>query len=280
MGYVVQHRKIGQGLSPEAGQLVFQDSGRTSLSADQLLRMFLPCTCMYLRLHACCWQVGAQYKSAEVAKADWAAVAQSPPWAVDAWGLGCLMQEAFSGVELSRTEDLRNLDPIPKPVAQVRWGNISHKTWLRFDHACRASCLQLDASSDIQRCSGASNPMNSGNSGLCMHHFHHVVRAAARRRTTNACSLQRRPNDSTLPGWPNRACSRTSWWTRSPSWKIWRSRTRQRRTSFSNACPAQFQRSLSLWRSASCSPCWQVRRSDHVMGSRPGSAASYLLLHI
>jgi hypothetical protein len=33
------------------------------------------------------------YLPAEVAKGDWAAVQGAPPWAVDAWGLGCLMQE-------------------------------------------------------------------------------------------------------------------------------------------------------------------------------------------
>ena len=43
------------------------------------------------------WMVGVQYKPAEVGKVDWQAVQQGPPWAVDAWGLGCLMQEVFSG---------------------------------------------------------------------------------------------------------------------------------------------------------------------------------------
>ena len=62
----------------------------------------------------------AAHKPAEVAKEDWVAVEQSPPWAVDSWGLGCLVQEAFSGSELARTEDLRNLGPIPKPVVQAR----------------------------------------------------------------------------------------------------------------------------------------------------------------
>jgi hypothetical protein len=33
-----------------------------------------------------------QYKPAEVAKPDWEAVRQGPPWAVDSWGLGCMMQ--------------------------------------------------------------------------------------------------------------------------------------------------------------------------------------------
>ncbi len=67
-----------------------------------------------------CTQVGAQYKPGEVAKSEWAAVQQSPPWAVDAWGVGCLMQEAFSAKILSRTEDLRSTEPIPQPLLQVR----------------------------------------------------------------------------------------------------------------------------------------------------------------
>lgn len=41
--------------------------------------------------------VGAQYKCAEVAKADWRAVAEAPAHAVDAWGLGCLMQASGRG---------------------------------------------------------------------------------------------------------------------------------------------------------------------------------------
>jgi hypothetical protein len=65
-------------------------------------------------------QVGAQYKTAEVAKSEWQMVQQSPPWAVDAWGLGCLMQEAFSGRTLTRTEELRNTEAIPQAVLQAR----------------------------------------------------------------------------------------------------------------------------------------------------------------
>lgn len=36
------------------------------------------------------------------------AIKDGPAWAVDAWGLGCLMQEVYSGRPLERTEDLRN----------------------------------------------------------------------------------------------------------------------------------------------------------------------------
>ena len=45
---------------------------------------------------------------------------QGPPWAVDAWGLGCLMQEAYSGQALTRTEELRNTTPLPKAILPVR----------------------------------------------------------------------------------------------------------------------------------------------------------------
>ena len=64
-------------------------------------------------------QVGAQYKTGEVAKSEWQMVQQSPPWAVDAWGLGCLMQEAFSGRTLTRTQELRNTESVPQAVLQV-----------------------------------------------------------------------------------------------------------------------------------------------------------------
>ena len=47
------------------------------------------------------------------------AVKEGPPWAVDAWGVGCLMQEAFSGRLLMQTEDLRNTEQIPKAILQV-----------------------------------------------------------------------------------------------------------------------------------------------------------------
>ncbi|KIZ00223.1 putative inactive serine/threonine-protein kinase scy1 [Monoraphidium neglectum] len=59
------------------------------------------------------WMVGPHYKAAEVAKADWAAVAQGPPWAVDSWGLGCMMQEVFSGEPLRAVEQLRRTEVIP-----------------------------------------------------------------------------------------------------------------------------------------------------------------------
>lgn len=62
------------------------------------------------------WMVGPQYKPGEVAKSEWQVVRESPSYAVDAWGLGCLIHEVYSGGPLSRTEDLRVIDPIPQNV--------------------------------------------------------------------------------------------------------------------------------------------------------------------
>ena len=64
-------------------------------------------------LTAASWMVGAQYKPGEVAKSDWQSVRDGPSWAVDAWGLGCLIQEIYSGTALAKTEDLRGTDRIP-----------------------------------------------------------------------------------------------------------------------------------------------------------------------
>ncbi|WVZ68391.1 hypothetical protein U9M48_017337 [Paspalum notatum var. saurae] len=62
------------------------------------------------------WLVGTQYKPLELSKSDWASIRKSPPWAIDSWGLGCLIYELFSGVKLARTEDLRNTASIPKSL--------------------------------------------------------------------------------------------------------------------------------------------------------------------
>ncbi|AQK99678.1 Protein kinase family protein with ARM repeat domain [Zea mays] len=62
------------------------------------------------------WLVGTQYKPMELSKSDWASIRKSPPWAIDSWGLGCLIYELFSGAKLARTEDLRNTASIPKSL--------------------------------------------------------------------------------------------------------------------------------------------------------------------
>ncbi|KAL6992620.1 hypothetical protein U1Q18_010732 [Sarracenia purpurea var. burkii] len=62
------------------------------------------------------WLVGSQYKPMELLKSDWATIRKSPPWAIDSWGLGCLIYELFSGMKLSKTEELRNTASIPKSL--------------------------------------------------------------------------------------------------------------------------------------------------------------------
>ncbi|GBF94506.1 hypothetical protein Rsub_07040 [Raphidocelis subcapitata] len=64
------------------------------------------------------WMVAQQYKCAEVARGDWGAVSQGPSWAVDAWGLGCTIQEVFSGEPLRAVEQLRNTQPIPPALLE------------------------------------------------------------------------------------------------------------------------------------------------------------------
>ncbi|XP_017410961.1 uncharacterized protein LOC108323121 isoform X2 [Vigna angularis] len=62
------------------------------------------------------WLVGTQYKPMELAKSDWAGIKKSPPWAIDSWGMGCLIYELFSGLKLGKTEELRNTVFIPKSL--------------------------------------------------------------------------------------------------------------------------------------------------------------------
>ncbi|KAL9275075.1 putative inactive serine/threonine-protein kinase scy1, partial [Drosera capensis] len=62
------------------------------------------------------WLVGAQYKPMELAKSDWASISNSPLWAIDSWGMGCLIYELFSATRLMKTEDLRNTASIPKAL--------------------------------------------------------------------------------------------------------------------------------------------------------------------
>ncbi|CAK8560250.1 unnamed protein product [Lathyrus sativus] len=62
------------------------------------------------------WLVATQYKAMELAKSDWGVIKKSPPWAIDSWGMGCLIYELFSGLKLSKTEELRNIASIPKSL--------------------------------------------------------------------------------------------------------------------------------------------------------------------
>lgn len=64
------------------------------------------------------WMVGDQYKPAELARGEWPVIQQGPPWAVDAWGLGCLTQEVFAGSTMTSVENLRRTDVIPPALLQ------------------------------------------------------------------------------------------------------------------------------------------------------------------
>lgn len=53
------------------------------------------------------------YKSPELTKGDWTALKEGPPWAVDSWGLGCLIREVFGRESLHSTSALRETSSIP-----------------------------------------------------------------------------------------------------------------------------------------------------------------------
>ena len=64
--------------------------------------------------HFKCLSTCADHYAAEYRRGDWAGVPEGPPWAIDAWGLGCLIQEVYRGVPLSRTDQLRETEHIPQ----------------------------------------------------------------------------------------------------------------------------------------------------------------------
>ncbi len=57
-----------------------------------------------LPLMSASWMVGAQYKPSEIAKCEWSVIQQGPPWAVDSWGLGCLMQVTYFLLSQSQSQ--------------------------------------------------------------------------------------------------------------------------------------------------------------------------------
>ena len=57
-----------------------------------------------------------QYKPEEYRRGDWVSIPEGPPWAITAWGLGCLIQEVYSGGRLRGTDQLREIDHIPKSL--------------------------------------------------------------------------------------------------------------------------------------------------------------------
>jgi SCY1-like protein 1 len=86
-------------------------------------------------LAAAAWALGAQYKCGELARGDWAGVRAGPVWAVDAWGLGCLMREAFAGAPLQRTEDLRDTAELPAALLPLYQKLLASQPPRRLDPA-------------------------------------------------------------------------------------------------------------------------------------------------
>ena len=54
----------------------------------------------------------------ELIKADWEGLRRAPPWSVDAWGLGCTIQEIFRAPKpFDAVEQLREMQHIPRALA-------------------------------------------------------------------------------------------------------------------------------------------------------------------
>ena len=56
---------------------------------------------------------GCPYWPAEVQRSQWGDVAAGPSHGIDAWGVGCLVQELYCGTKLERKEELMNVANIP-----------------------------------------------------------------------------------------------------------------------------------------------------------------------
>jgi hypothetical protein len=85
--------------------------------------------------------VSGQYKPAELAKSEWEAVQQGPPWAVDSWGLGCMMQVGdWMRIWLVRYQVAHSLCMVKVVWAVHSWGlgcmmqvggsTVTASTWL------------------------------------------------------------------------------------------------------------------------------------------------------
>eukprot|EP00798_Chlamydomonas_sp_ICE-L_P002840 gene2840-17741_t len=95
-------------------------------------------------IKAAAWMVENQYKSAELGKSEWDVIEQSPPWAVDAWGLGCLIQEAFSQEYMKSMENLRRTDGIPQALLQDYQKLLSSNPSRRLNPNKMAECKFLN----------------------------------------------------------------------------------------------------------------------------------------
>ena len=60
--------------------------------------------------------LGDVYKCPEFARGEWESLADGPPWAIDSWGLGCLIREVFGNGPLGSPADLRDISCIPEDL--------------------------------------------------------------------------------------------------------------------------------------------------------------------
>lgn len=117
--------------------VVVTDSLDWKLHGFDLLGEHAEAAALDTPLAAGAWLVGSQYKPAEVAKSEWGVVAAAPVHAVDAWGLGCLMQvglksQVFSwgGVVGLRVRDRGELLSIPHALVYWHHSNGGYHTRL------------------------------------------------------------------------------------------------------------------------------------------------------
>lgn len=65
-------------------------------------------------------------------KSQWQQIQQSPSYSIDSWMLGCLMYECYNGT-MTKAEDIKNLDQIPKQLHQAYQKSFAVKTESRLN---------------------------------------------------------------------------------------------------------------------------------------------------
>lgn len=121
---------------------------------------------------------GSQYKSAELQRGDMDAVSAAPPGAVDSWGMGCLMQEVFSGTTLTAPEQLRNTDAIPKDLLP------EYQKLLNQNPARRLSATK------VRRAAGTLLTVQSAGHAYKLQLIRHVHANCSLSDAVHACKLQ------------------------------------------------------------------------------------------
>ncbi|KYQ93598.1 hypothetical protein DLAC_04973 [Tieghemostelium lacteum] len=76
--------------------------------------------------------IPVKYKPPEILKGLWSHLQESPSYGIDSWMLGCLLYECYSG-PMSKSEDVRDLDNIPKQLHQQYQKCFSSKTESRLN---------------------------------------------------------------------------------------------------------------------------------------------------